>query len=115
LTGLTRITGENLNFIGESNAVLKEIKTFDGMLEQNKFPDDKRLKQGIYNVLRDRLHKISEANPIYYQDLIKNDSLNDRINKFVGLENVIFDNPIDPPVSNTYNEVEKAATQEQDV
>jgi len=114
LTGLPIITGENTQFITEANSVLREIKTFESNHKDNIFPSE-QMEQGFYNLLRSRLHKLSEANPIMYQDLIKSNSLNDRIDKFVDLENKIFANPIDHPVSNAYNDVEMATNQEQDI
>jgi hypothetical protein len=105
LTGLPKITGENTQFITESNAVLREIKAFDDRYVNNLFPTEK-LQQGIYNVLRDRLHRLSDSNPIYYQDLIKNDKLNDRIDNFIELEKDIFPDLVDSPKSKSYNDVE---------
>jgi hypothetical protein len=108
LTGLPIITGENTNFITEANTVLREIKTFESNHKDNIFPSE-QMEQGFYNLLRGRLHKLSEANPVLYQDLIKSNSLNDRIDHFVDLEKDLF------PDSNTYNEVEMTTNQEKDI
>jgi len=110
LSGLPILTGENTQFITEANAVLREIKTFEGMHKDNKFPEnEKSIEQGFYNLLRNRLHKLSEANPILYQDLIKSNTLNDRIDHFVDLENKLF------PFDTHKSDVEIAALQEQEI
>jgi hypothetical protein len=113
LTGLLPIK-EN-NFEDASNALLAEIEQYNKYYNNSKFPKVE-LKEGLYNVIRERLLKLSETNNDKYNSLIQNDEVNDKINSFIKLEKDVFkyEDVLSSNGSNTYNEIALATIQEQD-
>jgi hypothetical protein len=114
MKGLQHITGDTDKFDTEADAILKEINSFNIRQETKTFPHE-QIQEGLYTLLRERLHKLASANPEQYQRLIKSDYLNDLLNKFVDLESSVFRKIDDSPKSTSYNEVELSTIQEQDV
>jgi len=66
----------------------------------------------MYNTIRGRLLALSSLTPILYENLIRDDSIYNEIERFVKLENQI--NPVDNQ-SDTYQEVANATAEEQEV
>jgi hypothetical protein len=111
-TGLRDISGHN--FVLESNAILSEIDTFNKYQENSSFPKIE-VQQGFYNLIRERLLKLSQVSESKYNELNQDDLVYDKINKFIELESEIMDNLPDSPTSNTYNEIALATIEEQEV
>jgi hypothetical protein len=109
-TGLRDITGNS--FTAESSAVLNEIKTFTNYLESSSFPKT-AIQIGLYNLLRERLLKLSETSETQYNQLIEDVDSNNLIENFLNLETELFKNIIPSP--NAYDDVELTAIQERDV
>jgi len=107
-TGLIDIIG---NFKEESSAVLAEIDTFVKYLETSSFPKT-AIQIGLYNLLRERLLKLSELAPIQYNNWLYNDSVNQKIENFLNIESEVFDDQLPSP---EYDAVTLAAIQERDV
>ena len=107
---LAQISGDRqLKFDGEASIVLGQITHF--LDKGDNFPDSD-LKLGMYNTIRGRLFALSSLTPILYENLIRDNSIYNEIEKFVKLENQI--NPVDNQ-SDTYEEVANATIKEQDV
>jgi hypothetical protein len=105
LTGLREISEDN--FEGSSSAVLAEIDHFFKYHESSGFPK-LAVQQGLYNLLRSRLLKLSEINDTAYSNLISKEDVNKKIEKFLDIEQEIF-------ADNTYTDVAQATIEEQDV
>jgi hypothetical protein len=87
LTGLRDITGNS--FTEESETVLAEIETFLDYTEKSKFPKPE-VAAGIYNLLRERLLKLSQTSVRQYDQLTENRVVNSRIEKFLDLEAKVY-------------------------
>jgi hypothetical protein len=87
LTGLRDITGNS--FTEESETVLAEIETFLDYTEKSKFPKPE-VAAGIYNLLRERLLKLSQSSVRQYDQLTDNKVVNSRIEKFLDLEAQVY-------------------------
>jgi hypothetical protein len=107
---LDQISGDiQLKFDQESSIVLGQITNF--LDKGDNFPDSD-LKLGIYNTIRGKLLALSALTPILYENLIRDNSIYNEIERFIKLENQItaVDNQ-----SDTYEEVAQATIKEQDV
>jgi hypothetical protein len=117
LNGLKDITGESNKFNTESFNVLNEIEIFTDVKDSSKFTDPK-IKSTIYDMLRDRLHKLSSSNPDLFKALLKNNSVQNKINDFLDLEKEIYPSEIIEVAktmkSPTYEEIAMATVEEQD-
>jgi len=126
LTGLKEITGLPENFDAESNAVFNELHTFIVKHELSTFPNE-TIQEGLYNNTRERLLKLSEANPDLYNKYLNNKFIDKKIQKFIELEKEIFPEEllqenkqerlpeqIKSPASHTYDEIARATVAEQD-
>jgi len=112
-------TGE---FINKSANVINLINKFHDDYESNSLtmegtPDRTLL---LYNFIRGELFILSSSFHLYYMDWIKNDSIDNTINKFIALEKQIstdagINENIDENQSETYNEVALATANEQDI
>lgn len=112
-------TGE---FINNSTRVINLVNKFNDDHESNVLisegtPDRTLL---LYNFIRGELFVLSSTYRLYYMDWIKNDSIDDSINKFIALEKQISEDAringnIDDNQSETYNEVALATANEQDI
>jgi hypothetical protein len=112
-------TGE---FINNSTNVINLINKFHDDYESNTLtmegtPDRTFL---LYNFIRGELFILSSSFHLYYMDWIKNDSIDNTINKFIALEKEIsrdagINDNIDENQSETYNEVALATANEQDI
>jgi hypothetical protein len=114
-------TGE---FINKSDQNFKSITKFIDDFESKSLEGTPDANLFLYNFLRTELFVISSTYSLYYNDWIKNDSINDTINKFVDLENEVVNNTeyniqenknVGDNQSDTYNEVANATIEEQDV
>jgi hypothetical protein len=124
LTGLKEITGLPENFEAESQAVFKEIHTFILKHDISSFPNE-TIQEGFYNNTRERLLKLSEANPNLYDKFLENKFIDKKINKFIELEKDIFPEEllqdvkqeVTPEIikSPTYDEIAMATVEEQEV
>jgi hypothetical protein len=69
-------------------------------------------------MLRDRLHKLSSSNPDLFKALLKNNSVQNKINDFLDLEKEIYPSEIIEVAktmkSPTYEEIAMATVEEQD-
>lgn len=107
---LNQISGDRaIKFEEEASIVLGQITNF--LDKSDNFPNSD-LKVGMYNTIRGKLLALSALTPILYENLIKDDSIYNEIQKFVKLENQI--NPVDNQ-SDTYEEVALATVEEQEV
>jgi len=89
LTGLREITGNH--FTAESVAVLNEIDTFTNYHNNASFPKA-AVGAGLYSLLRERLHRLSEVSESRYSQLIENDDINNKIERFIELEAEVLGN-----------------------
>jgi hypothetical protein len=67
------------------------------------------IMSGIYKIIRERILKLSKVNNEKYTDLINNPIINNRIERFLNLENKYYS------PDEIYTDVEQATNQEQDV
>ena len=115
-------TGDFINKSTENlNSITKFIDDFDSKSLEGT-PDANLL---LYNYLRGELFFLYTAYTAYYNDWIKNDPINNTINKFVSLENEVIkatdgdsyrkESNIQDNQSETYNEVALATANEQDI
>jgi len=116
LSGLKDITGDSNKFNTESFDVLNEIEIFTDIKDSPQFTDNK-IKSTIYDMLRDRLHKLSIANPDLFKVLVRNEVVQNKINDFVDLEKEIYPSDILQVAksmnSDTYAEVALTTIEEQ--
>jgi hypothetical protein len=105
VTGLSEIRSDN--FEESTTSVMTEIDHYFKTVESNAFPK-LVVQQGLYNVLRKRLLRLSEVNGKKYENLTANPILNSRIERFIDHETEIFP-------SDTYQDVIQATEQEQEV
>jgi hypothetical protein len=90
LTGLRHITGNS--FTAESDAVLSEINTFLNRYDTKTLATP-TLTLGLYNLLRERLLKLSESSVRQYDQLTENRVVNAKIERFLDLETEICESP----------------------
>jgi hypothetical protein len=88
LDGIRHLTGNNLNFINEANAVMNEVKSFNKQIKEG-LPADETTKKEMYTIINERMIFLSENNPVYYEDLLKSERLNSRIIEFKSLKSVL--------------------------
>jgi hypothetical protein len=93
LTGLKPITGQD--FTGESTAVVNEIDTFLNYHDGASFPKAV-IAGGFYKVIRDRLSKLADLRNNSYTQLIQNEEVNNKIERFLNLENQFYTQPNTP-------------------
>jgi hypothetical protein len=105
VSGLSKIRSDN--FIDSANSVLNEMDQYFKYAETSAYPKIE-LQQGLYNVITNRLLRLSQVNDEEYNNLINNPIFNQRVEKFINHEKVLF--PVD-----AYNEVVKATEIEKDV
>lgn len=93
LTGLKPITGQD--FTGESTAVVNEIETFLNYHDNASFPKAV-IGAGFYKVIRDRLAKLADLRNNSYEQLIQDNEINNKIERFLDLENQFYTQPNTP-------------------
>jgi hypothetical protein len=111
ITGLQEIRSDN--FYSSSKSVLREMDHFFKLTENN-IQEKLAITAGLYKVLRSRLYKLSESNPQQYDKLTNNPLINNKIEKFIDLENKYY-TPEEIIDANNYNELEQSAVQEAEV
>jgi len=109
MTGLKDITGKS--FTEESKAVLSEIGAFLDYQESSSFPKT-AITASLYTLLRERLLKLSKTNEIEYENLIRNDLANNKIENFLNLEGTYYEEIIPSPQA--YEDVTLATIHERD-
>jgi hypothetical protein len=72
-------------------AVLNEIDTFTNYHNNASFPKA-AVGAGLYSLLRERLHRLSEVSESRYSQLIENDDINNKIERFIELEAEVLGN-----------------------
>ena len=110
---LSDITGDNSKFITEANQVLREVRVFNDMYDNQNFSTATNCEI-VFKAIKLRLETLADNSPILYQDIILKDVLNERVEKFWKIGDKLN---IDQAFSNneTYNEAEKAASEEKDI
>jgi len=93
LTGLKPITGQD--FTGESTAVVNEIDTFLNYHDNASFPKAV-IGAGFYKVIRDRLSKLADLRNNSYTQLIQDNEINNKIERFLDLEDQFYTQPNTP-------------------
>jgi hypothetical protein len=93
LTGLKPITGQD--FTGESTAVVNEIETFLNYHDNASFPKAV-IGAGFYKVIRDRLAKLADLRNNSYEQLIQDNEINNKIERFLDLEDQFYTQPNTP-------------------
>jgi hypothetical protein len=100
-------TGSTPNHIN----IINEISTFIDYNERSAFPKT-AAQITLYNIIRARLLKLSQVNENLYNNLIQDDIINNKIEKFLNLEDEILRDDL---LSPKYNEVQLNTIQEQEV
>jgi hypothetical protein len=103
LTGLKPITGQD--FTGESIAIVNEIDTFLNYHNNASFPKA-IIGAGLYKVIRNRLSTLSDLRNNSYKQLIQDNEINEKINRFLDLEDQFYSQPNTPQ-----NEADNLETQ----
>jgi hypothetical protein len=93
LTGLKAITGQD--FTGESTVVVNEINTFLNYHDSASFPKA-AVGTAMYKLIRNRIQKLSELRTNSYEHLIQYDEINNKIERFLDLENQFYTQPNTP-------------------
>jgi len=93
LTGLKPITGQD--FTGESTAVVNEIETFLNYHDNASFPKSV-IGSGLYKLIRNRLAKLADLRNNSYEQLIQDNEVNNKIERFLDLENQFYTQPNTP-------------------
>jgi len=93
LTGLRHITGQD--FTGESTAVVNEIDTFLNYYDGASFPKAV-IASGLYKVIRNRLSTLADLRNNSYKQLIQDNEVNNKIERFLNLEDQFYSQPNTP-------------------
>jgi hypothetical protein len=93
LTGLRPITGQD--FTGESTAIVNEIDTFLNYHDKASLPKAV-IASGFYKVIRNRLSNLSDLRNNSYSQLIQDVEINNKIERFLDLENQFYTQPNTP-------------------
>ena len=110
MTGLSEITALPENFEPEGGMLLKEINSFTTLYVEDRFPRT-QLAQANYEILNRRIENWSKSNPELFAEFMKNQWNKEVIDKFSDLRADVYLFS----VSDTYSDVEKAASEEQEI
>jgi hypothetical protein len=100
------------NFDWESQLLLGEITNFNDKVDSI---SDLNLRAVIYSTIRGKLLTLSALSPFLYANLIKDNKINNEIDRFIDLETRITTEDTVENQSDTYNEVALATVEEQEV
>jgi hypothetical protein len=100
------------NFDWESQLLIGEITNFNDKVDSI---SDLNLRAVIYSTIRGKLLTLSALSPFLYENLIKDNKINNEIDRFIDLETRIISEDTGDNQSETYNEVALATVEEQEV